>query len=164
MKPIALNITKKTSSSALSGASTAVESNGSTPEKKFESSIDAVTQAAIAQSVGLGLRPMTQISIAESHETAATDSPGRRARQSRIRGSYQTQDYAGSSDEEEEVHDRSRRSLLSIEPATRQTLVRSPFSDDAEAPKTPTTPIAAEMMAQKMAQGGRTKSPFDDPQ
>ncbi|TID27010.1 opy2 protein [Venturia nashicola] len=164
MKPIALNITKKTSSSALSGASTAVGSNESTPEKKVGSSIDAVTQAAIAQSVGLGLRPMTQISIAESHETATTDSPGRRARQSRVRGSHQTQDYEGSSDEEEDVHDRSRRSLLGTEPATRQNLVRSPFSDDAEVSKTPTSPIASEPMAQKMAQRGRTKSPFDDPQ
>jgi protein OPY2 len=164
MKPIALNITKKTSSSALSGASTAVGSTGSTPEKKKgDSSIDSVTQAAISQAVGLGLRPMTQISIAESHETGATDSPGRRARQSRMRGSHQTQDYAGSSDEEEEVHDRSRRSLLSTESATRETLVRSPFSDDAEAPKTPTTPIAVEMMAKKLTQD-RNKSPFEDPQ
>lgn len=78
-------------------------------------------------------------------------------------GSNQTQDELSSSDEEEEVHDRSRRSLLSVGPETRQTLVRSPFSDDAEAPKTPTTPIAAEMMAQKLTQGERTKSPFDDP-
>ncbi|QDS70795.1 hypothetical protein FKW77_004395 [Venturia effusa] len=164
MKPVALNITKKTSSSALSGASTAVASNESTPEKKFESSMGAVTKAAIAQSVGLGLRPMTQISIAESQNTAVTDSPGRRARQSRIRDSQQTQDDVGSSDEEDDVHDRSRRSLLSGEPAARQTLTRSPFSDDAEAPETPTTPIAAEMMAQRTAQGDGKKSPFDDPQ
>lgn len=163
MKPIALNITKKASSSALSDTSTAVESNGSTPEKNFKSSIDAVTQAAIAQSVGLGLRPTTQISLAESHESAATDLPGRRARQSRIRGSHLTQDDVGSSDEEDDVHGRSRRSLLSVEPATRETLVRSPFSDDAEVPRTPTTPIAEEMMAKKMTQE-RNKSPFDDPQ
>jgi hypothetical protein len=105
---------------------------------------------------------MTQISIAESHETAATDSPGRRARQSRSRGSNQTQDYAGSSDEEEDVHDRSRRSLLAAESATRDIQVRSPFTDDAEAPRTPTTPIAAEMMAKRSAQD-RDKSPFEDP-
>jgi len=79
-----------------------------------------------------------------------------------MRGSHQTHDYAGSSDEEEEVHDRSRRSLLSAEPATRETLVRSPFSDDAEVPKTPTTPIAAEMMAKKRGPD-RSKSPFEDP-
>jgi protein OPY2 len=162
MKPVALNIVKKPSSSALSGSSTAVESKSSTPEKKnFGSSSTSATQAAISEAIGLGLRPMTQISIAESHDTGMTESPGRRARESRVRTSHHTHDDAASSDEEEDVHDRSRRSLLGG--ATRSTIVQSPFTDDAEAPKTPTTPNPATSgNRKKREEQDRNKSPFED--
>jgi len=105
---------------------------------------------------------MTQISIAESHDTGITDSPGRRARESRVRTSHHTHDEATSSDEEEDVHDRSRRSLLGGG-ATRATEVQSPFTDDAEAPKTPTTSYpATSVNGKKREEQNRNKSPFED--
>jgi hypothetical protein len=161
-KPVALNIVKKPTSSLLSASSTAVGSESSSPQQKKEfDSQTSATQAAISEAVGLGLRPMTQISIAESHNSAATDSPGRRARQSRTRSSHHTHDDAGGEDEDEDVHDRSRRSLLSDSTTTRTQIVVSPFTDDAVVSKTPTTPNPA-ALGQKKEEQDRNRGPFED--
>ncbi|KAF2429404.1 hypothetical protein EJ08DRAFT_277695 [Tothia fuscella] len=152
MKPVALQIVKKGNKS---GSSVDI------PKSSLNKSITSEQKQPTA-SQGSGLRPMTQAS-ATSAETA--DSPGARARRS-VTLTLHTGD-SDDSDDELEAHERSRRSLLD---ANRSTKVQSPFTDDAAAPKTPTSPTVPAMLVvkeQKSSPKGkgnvmRGKSPFED--
>lgn len=138
MKPVALTIVKKGNKASSSNDASRTESSPeTTPDRKQ------------TEHVGLGLRPLTNVSLA-SGDTA--ESPGARARRS-VTLTLHTGD-SDDSEDELEAHERSRRSLLS----TRESKVQSPFTDDAEAPKTPTTPTAPVMHKPKTD----TKSPFED--
>jgi hypothetical protein len=148
MKPVALTIVKK-------GAKPG--NNGSSNLSISESSADSTPDRTKGETVGLGLRrPLTDASIA-SGETA--DSPGARARRS-VTLTLHTGD-SDDSEDELEAHERSRRSLIN----RRESKVQSPFTDDAEAPKTPTTPSAPSHQSSPKAKSNeaRGKSPFEDP-
>jgi hypothetical protein len=148
MKPVALTIVKKGTKSGSSSSNLSAT----------ESSSDTSPDGKQGEAVGLGLRPLTNVS-AISGETA--DSPGARARRS-VTLTLHTGD-SDDSEDELEAHERSRRSLLKH----RESKVQSPFTDDAEAPKTPTTPatpLTHQGSPKRKSNESRGKSPFEDPQ
>jgi hypothetical protein len=147
-KPVALTIIKKGTKTGQSSSSNL---------SNVESSTDTTPERRQRESAGLGLRPMTNASMA-SGETA--DSPGARARRS-VTLTLHTGD-SDDSEDELEAHERSRRSLLN----SRDGKVKSPFTDDAEAPKTPTTPatpMTHQSSPKAKSNEARGKSPFEDP-
>jgi hypothetical protein len=148
MKPVALTIVKK-------GAKTG--NNGSSNLSISESSAESTPDRTNGESVGLGLRrPLTDASMVSG---GTADSPGTRARRS-VTLTLHTGD-SDDSEDELEAHERSRRSLIN----RRESKVQSPFTDDAEAPKTPTTPSAPSHQPSPKAKSNeaRGKSPFEDP-
>jgi hypothetical protein len=147
MKPVALTIVKK-------GTKTGNSSNLSVSESSSDSSSDGKQ----GDTLGLGLRPLTNASTG-SGETV--DVPGTRARRS-VTLTLHTGD-SDDSEDELEAHERSRRSLLK----NRESKVQSPFTDDAEAPKTPTTPstpTTQKASPKAKSNESRGKSPFEDPE
>ncbi|KAF2458672.1 hypothetical protein BDY21DRAFT_370869 [Lineolata rhizophorae] len=136
-RPVPLNITKKKSSNSVETTST-----GATSSTNDSTKTERANTERVPVGLGVGMRPLTEVSVTESEDSVATHS---RARQSDGHDIVPDSDSDG---EESSRHDRARRSLLgndntsSFGNATGNN--QSRFSDVTSIADTPYTPYSAQ--------------------